>query len=167
MNKFDVSALWKDFHTRQKLLAVIGVAAVVFAMFYWTNQIISNFRNESAAAAKLTAERIVNVQKRILEINDKNANSKVLTNGLLSYVQDMGANMGIASKFTNIRLVSAQGRQEQVTFRSEGLVYQQLILIVRDLEQYDNVWVKSFMLTKRFDNPKRIDVSWDVIRSVQ
>lgn len=153
-----------DFYTRQRLMLVFIAVGVVFMVFYWTYLVADSrkaFAHEEAARLQ---ERINTVKVLSVQLEDRLRYAKQLNKGLLSYVQELGENTG--SSIVNIRLVSSSAQQEQVSFRAENLVYQEFITILRDIEQYDNVWVKSITVNKRFDNPQRIDVAWDIVRSM-
>jgi hypothetical protein len=166
LNRLNIEKL-QDFHTRQKLLSYFLAVISVIALFYWTQTIISTKRADMQAATVATKERIIRVQGEIQKLQDKQQNVKLLSTGLQSYIQIMGQNMGISAKFVNIKLINSVNRQEQVSFRSENLVYKDLSAILQDFEQYDNIWVKSVYISKRFDNPKRLDIAWDIVRAIQ
>ncbi len=170
-NSLNLNALsgagFQDFQTRQKLLTYFLAALLVLALFYWTSTILSSKKAEIQSTATAARERIVRVQSEIQKLQDKELNAKPLNTALPSYIQGMGQRMGMSAKFVNIRPVSSTGKQEQVSFRSENLVYKDFSAILQDFEQYDNVWVKSVQLAKRFDNPKRLDVIWDIVRTTQ
>jgi hypothetical protein len=153
-----------DFHNRQKILLVALIVLGVCMLFYWTNAILAEKRASTIAAAENTKDRIVRVHTLMHRIDDKRINARTLDTGLLSFVQGMGNRTEIRGKLVNIRLVSSANRQEQVTFRTENLVLKEFADVLKDIEQYDNVWIRSLVITKRFDNPMRLDVSWDIIR---
>jgi len=157
----------KDFHTRQILLKYFLVTMLVIALFYWTHTIMSAKQADIHSTVIATKERIARVESEIQKLQDKQQNVKLLNTGLLSYIQVMGQKMGISAKFVNIKLVNSGNRQEQVSFRSENLVYKDFLAILQDLEQYDNTLVKNIVIAKRFDNPKRLDITWDIVRAVQ
>ena len=166
LNSFNIGKL-NDFHFRQKALTYFLVVMFIAALFYWTHAIISAKRDDMQSEVTASKERIVRVQSEIQKLQEKQQNVKPLSAGLQSYIQTLGQRMGISAKFVNIKLVNSGNRQEQVSFRSENLVYNDFSAILQDFEQYDNVWIKSVSITRRFDNPKRLDVAWDIVRAMQ
>jgi len=155
-----------DFHSRQRILLIGLIVAGVFTAFYWTNDILTDRRASTAATVENTQDRIARVLTLMQRAEHNRINARTLDTGLLSFVQGMGNRTEIRGKLVNIRLVSSANRQEQVTFRTENLVLKELANVLRDIEQYDNVWITSLVITKRFDNPQRLDVNWDIVRSM-
>jgi hypothetical protein len=163
----DLTAKLGNFQTRQRILMVFAVVAGVFLLFYWTAAAVSSQQAKSANYAADTQLRLADVQRFIMQRQSTMQSARVLRTGLMSHVQNIKAKYGLPGDIVNIRLVNSSGdnaRQEQVSFRAENMIYQEFITILTDLEQYDNVWVKSVSVTKRFDNTQRIDITFDVIR---
>jgi hypothetical protein len=82
-------------------------------------------------------------------------------------VQSLSGQLSEGGKFTNIKIINTTLRQEQVSFKTENLVYNDFVNILKELESYGNIQVKSLLVNKRFDNPKRIDALWDIVRVEQ
>ncbi|MDR2883544.1 MAG: hypothetical protein LBV09_00365 [Deferribacteraceae bacterium] len=161
------TAALSDYHNRQRLLLIVLICLGVFMAFYWTNGFLADSRRSTAATITTVKERISKVQTLVDRIEDKSTNAKTLDTGLLSYSQGLSSSAKVGSKLMSIKLVSSANRQEQVTFRTENLVINDLNNILQDIEQYDNVWIRALSITRRFDNPKRIDASWDIVRGAE
>jgi mannitol-1-phosphate/altronate dehydrogenase len=161
-----LTVLFKDFRFRQRFMTgLLSVLAAVF-LFYAAGALFGNAVSASATRSAQLKERIENVKTRIARIEKTAAGSKVLSAGLLTHVQSLGERVTGGGKFTNIKLVNTALRQEQVTFKTENLVYNDFVNILKEFESYDNIQLKSLSVNKRFDNPKRIDAVWDVARTM-
>lgn len=147
---------------RRSISTIFVVCSCIFLIFYWTYSFISSRSDDIRRQAELSAEKIYDV-KSFLNIINGASKQRSLDSSLLSYVQNM--NTFMQDKITNIKLAGAFNSTEQVSFRAENLTYADIVKIIKDLEQYGNVSVKSLMINKRFDNPKRADSVWDVVRT--
>jgi hypothetical protein len=163
---FNFSSILREPKSRQTFLTYFVAAAVIFLLFYNTLRILNGMIEEKSAVTEQSIKQIAVVQKRTQEAKELLNSEKTLETGLMSYVQSLSSHLGRDGKLVNIRLVSSQPKQEQVSFRSENLVYIDFLSILSDIEQYDNLWIKSYTLSKRFDNALRIDVVWDIVRVI-
>jgi hypothetical protein len=162
----DFSSILKDPKARQNTLAYFVIATVIFLLFYNTSRILNGMIEEKNTETEQSVKQLAVVQKRIQEAKELLNSGKTLETGLMSYVQSLSSHLGRDGKLVNIRLVSSQPKQEQVSFRSENLVYIDFLSVLSDIEQYDNLWIKSYTLSKRFDNTMRVDVVWDIVRII-
>ena len=160
-----VKELLSDFNTRQRILTIFMGTAIIFMIFFWTATIINARTQRLEKRISDTYERIETARNNVIAIDYRRRNTQKLSTGLFTYIQALNTKLHLRGAVTGNRLVSSQSSQEQVAFRTENLVYEEFIAILRDFEMYDNVQVKNLTLRKRFDNPGRIDVSWDLTRS--
>jgi hypothetical protein len=165
LEKFN--ALFKDFHFRQRVMTALLVILTVFFIFYITFALFEEAVNASVKRAEQLEERISNVKTRAAQIDKDTAQTKTLTTGLLTYVQGLSGQLSGGGKFTNIKIVNTTVRQEQISFKTENLVYNDFIKITKEFESYGNLQIKSLSVNKRFDNPRRIDALWDIVRIEQ
>ncbi|MDR2870813.1 MAG: hypothetical protein LBV04_10210 [Deferribacteraceae bacterium] len=169
MNKAAIKELFEKlsgFQTRQRALLIFVVLAVAFLLFYWTGMAVNNQKVKAESYTADTQMRLADVQRFMVIQQSGRQDVRKLDAGLLSHIQGIKGRYGLNGDIVNIRLVSSgtANQQEQVSFRAENLVYQEFTAILNDLEQYDNIWVKTVNVSKRFDNTERIDVAFDVIR---
>ena len=153
-----------NFQTRQKVLLLVVIAPTLILIFDLSSRAVSSQKQRAENAVTDARIRLDDVQRYIVMRQSSQQNAQRLDAGLLSYIEGIKQRHTIQGDIVNIRLVNSANRQEQVSFRAENLVYQEFVAILNDLEQYDNIWIKTISLTKRFDNPLRIDVAFDIIR---
>jgi hypothetical protein len=161
--------MMSDFRTRQRVMMVLAGGVLIFLIFYWTHMLEARKIQSLEASIAATYARTDEVIGYAAQIKFNERSTASLSTGLLSYIQNMPGRLPIAGQIINLRMVAQSGtanRQEQVSFRTENLVYKEFLDILADLERYDNVWVKSMTLTKRFDNPMHIDIGWEVVRGL-
>ncbi|MDR2400296.1 MAG: hypothetical protein LBD73_01425 [Deferribacteraceae bacterium] len=159
--------LFKDFHFRQQFMTALLVALAVVFIFYGTFVLFGESVQASIKNAEQLQERVTNVKSSIAKIEKNTAQTKTLSTGLLTYVQGLSGQLTGGGKFTNIKIINATTRQEQVSFKTENLVYNDFVNLLKEFENYGNVQIKSLSVNKRFDNPKRIDALWDIVRAEQ
>lgn len=151
-------------NVQQKAVFIAAAAAFVLLLFLVTALVISSKRANAEQLALNAADRLRLTQVLTIRALDAQNNSKTLTTALQPHIEGIAPRFSLQGSIVNIRLINSSGGQEQVSFRAENLVYREFTYILNDLEQYDNVWVKSLSISRRYDNPNRIDVSFDIIR---
>jgi hypothetical protein len=166
-NIAELRTLFKDFHFRQRFMMALLASLAVFFLFYGAFTIFGEAVSASAKRSEDLRERIVNVKTRIAKIEKNSSQTKILTTGLLTYVQSLNGQVSAEGKITNIKMLSTTMRQEQVSFKTENLVYNDFVKLLKEFEGYGNLQIKSLAVNKRFDNPKRIDALWDMVKAEQ
>jgi type II secretory pathway component PulM len=166
-NLTTLNSLLKDFHFRQRFMSIILAVLAVFFVFYITFAIFEQTIQASTMRSQQLQERVAGVKTSIAKIERNTSQTKILSTGLLTYVQNLNGQLSGTGKFTNIRVVNNTLRQEQVSFKTENLVYNDFVKILKEFESYANLQIKSISVNKRFDNPKRIDALWDLVRLEQ
>ena len=161
----NIKALLSDFNARQRMLTIFMASAIIFMIFFWTNTIINAQTEKLNTRINDTYERIESARRNAVIIDYRRRNTQKLSTGLFTYIQGLSGKLRLRVAITGTRLVSSQSNQEQVSFRTENLVYEEFVGILKDFEQYDNIQVKNLSIRKRFDNPRHIDANWDIIRS--
>ena len=161
----NIKALLSDFNARQRMLTIFMASAIIFMIFFWTNTIINAQTEKLNTRINDTYERIESARRNAVIIDYRRRNTQKLSTGLFTYIQGLSGKLRLRAAITGTRLVSSQSNQEQVSFRTENLVYEEFVGILKDFEQYDNIQVKNLSIRKRFDNPRHIDANWDLIRS--
>ena len=149
---------------QQKAVVIGAAVAVVLLLFVITGVVLSSKKEDAEIMAQTAHDRLRLAQVLTIRALDAQNNSKALSTSLQQHIEGIGPRYSIRGAILNIRLINSSNKQEQVSFRAENLVYKEFTYILNDLEQYDNVWVKSVDIKKRYDNPERIDVSFDVVR---
>ncbi|MDR2104894.1 MAG: hypothetical protein LBP51_03960 [Deferribacteraceae bacterium] len=157
--------LLKDFHFRQRFMTILFAILAAFFIFYGTFALFEEAALAANNRSEQLKERISNIKTRLAKV--ENAQTKSLSMGLLTYVQSLSGQLSGGGKFTNIKIINTTLRQEQISFKTENLVYNEFVKLLKEFESYGNVQVKSLLINKRFDNPKRIDALWDIVRVEQ
>ena len=158
---------YRSFYTRYKQQILTGFVVVmgIFFVFYWTNAFLSSQINNAKTRADNTYSKLEKVANMAGQIQfAKKSGINAMTKTLLVYVQDTGAALGISDKIVNLRPVSASKGIEHVTLRLENLYYDEFIKFIADIEKYDNLSIKVINFNKRYDNPKMIDSSIEIVK---
>ena len=158
---------YKNFYiqNKQQILTVFVVVMSIFFLFYWTNLFLSSKLTSSIEKADNTYKKLENVANMAGQIQfAKSKGVNAMTQSLLVFIQNTGSSIGIADKIINLRPISASKGIEHVSLRMENLYYDELINFIRDIEKYDNLSIKVITFNKRYDNPKMIDASLEVVK---
>lgn len=158
---------YKNFYiqNKQQILTVFVVVMSIFFLFYWTNLFLSSKLASSIEKADNTYKKLENVANMAGQIQfAKSRGVNAMNQSLLVFIQNTGSSIGIADKIINLRPISASKGIEHVSLRMENLYYDELINFIRDIEKYDNLSIKVITFNKRYDNPKMIDASLEVVK---
>lgn len=158
---------YKNFYiqNKQQILTVFVVVMSIFFLFYWTNLFLSSKLASSIEKADNTYKKLENVANMAGQIQfAKSRGVNAMNQSLLVFIQNTGSSIGIADKIINLRPISASKDIEHVSLRMENLYYDELINFIRDIEKYDNLSIKVITFNKRYDNPKMIDASLEVVK---
>ena len=158
---------YRSFYTRYKQQILTAFVAVmgIFFLFYWTDAFLSSQINNAKTRADNTYSKLEKVANMAGQIQfAKKSGINAMTKTLLVYIQDTGAALGISDKIVNLRPVSASKGIEHVTLRLENLYYDEFIKFIADIEKYDNLSIKVINFNKRYDNPKMIDSSIEIVK---
>ncbi len=158
---------YRSFYTRYKQQILTAFVAVmgIFFIFYWTDAFLSSQINNAKTKADNTYSKLEKVANMAGQIQfAKKSGINAMTKTLLVYIQDTGAALGISDKIVNLRPVSASKGIEHVTLRLENLYYDEFIKFIADIEKYDNLSIKVINFNKRYDNPKMIDSSIEIVK---
>ncbi len=152
-------------HYKQQILTSFVVVMGIFFLFYWTNA----FLNSKIEAAKTKTENTYKKLEKAANMAGqiqfaKSTGINAMTQTILVYVQNTGSALGISDKIVNLRPVSASKGIEHVTLRLENLYYDEFIKFIADIEKYDNLSIKVINFNKRYDNPKMIDSSIEIVK---
>lgn len=158
---------YRSFYTRYKQQILTAFVAVmgIFFIFYWTDAFLSSQINNAKTKADNTYSKLEKVANMAGQIQfAKKSGINAMTKTLLVYIQDTSAALGISDKIVNLRPVSASKGIEHVTLRLENLYYDEFIKFIADIEKYDNLSIKVINFNKRYDNPKMIDSSIEIVK---
>ena len=158
---------YRSFYTRYKQQILTAFVAVmgIFFLFYWTDAFLSSQINNAKTRADNTYSKLEKVANMAGQIQfAKKSGINAMTKTLLVYIQDTGAALGISDKIVDLRPVSASKGIEHVTLRLENLYYDEFIKFIADIEKYDNLSIKVINFNKRYDNPKMIDSSIEIVK---
>ncbi|MDY5050513.1 MAG: hypothetical protein SPF17_03740, partial [Candidatus Mucispirillum faecigallinarum] len=150
---------------KQQILTAFVAVMGIFFIFYWTDAFLSSQINNAKTKADNTYSKLEKVANMAGQIQfAKKSGINAMTKTLLVYIQDTGAALGISDKIVNLRPVSASKGIEHVTLRLENLYYDEFIKFIADIEKYDNLSIKVINFNKRYDNPKMIDSSIEIVK---
>lgn len=158
---------YKNFYIRnkQQILTVFVALMVVFFLFYWTNVFLDSKLSSSLSKAENTYKKLENAANMAGQIQfAKSKGVNAMTLSLLVFIQNTGSEIGISDKIVNLRPVTASKGIEHVSLRMENLYYDELVNFLKAVEKYDNLSIKVINFNKRYDNPKMIDASIEVVK---
>lgn len=158
---------YKNFYIqhKQQILTVFVVIMSIFFLFYWTNLFLSSKLASSIEKADNTYKKLENVANMAGQIQfAKSRGVNAMNQSLLVFIQNTGSSIGISDKIINLRPIGSSKGIEHVSLRIENLYYDELINFIRDIEKYDNLSIKVITFNKRYDNPKMIDASLEVVK---
>lgn len=158
---------YKNFYiqNKQQILTVFVVVMSIFFLFYWTNLFLNSKLNSSIEKADNTYKKLENVANMAGQIQfAKSKGVNAMTQSLLVFIQNTGSSTGIADKIINLRPISASKGIEHVSLRIENLYFDELVNFIKEIEIYDNLSIKVITFNKRYDNPRMIDASLEVVK---
>ena len=158
---------YKNFYIRnkQQILTVFVVIMSIFFLFYWTNVFLDSKLSSSLSKAENTYKKLENAANMAGQIQfAKSKGVNAMTLSLLVFIQNTGSEIGISDKIVNLRPVTASKGIEHVSLRMENLYYDELVNFLKAVEKYDNLSIKVINFNKRYDNPKMIDASIEVVK---
>lgn len=163
IKNFDV----RSFYTRykQQILTAFVIIMGIFFVFYWTNAFLNSKIEQAKVKADNTykkLEKVANMAGQIQAAKSKGINA--MTQTLLVYIQNTGTALGISDKIVNLRPVGSAKGIEHATLRLENLYYDEFVKFIADIEKYDNLSIKVINFNKRYDNPKMIDSSIEIVK---
>lgn len=163
IKNFDVRRFYT--HYKQQILTSFVVVMGVFFIFYWTNAFLTSKIESAKTKADNTYKKLEKAANMAGQIQfAKSTGINAMTQTLLVYIQNTGSTLGISDKIVNLRPVSASKGIEHVTLRLENLYYDEFIKFIADIEKYDNLSIKVINFNKRYDNPKMIDSSIEIVK---
>lgn len=163
IKNFDVRSFYIRY--KQQILTSFVVVMGIFFLFYWTNAFLNSKIESAKTKADNTYKKLEKVANMAGQIQfAKSTGINAMTQTLLVYVQNTGSTLGISDKIVNLRPVGASKGIEHVTLRLENLYYDEFIKFVADIEKYDNLSIKVINFNKRYDNPKMIDSSIEIVK---
>ncbi len=163
IKNFDVRSFYIRY--KQQILTSFVVVMGIFFLFYWTNAFLSSKIESAKTASDNTYKKLEKVANMAGQIQfAKSTGINAMTQTLLVYIQNTGSTLGISDKIVNLRPVGASKGIEHVTLRLENLYYDEFIKFIADIEKYDNLSIKVINFNKRYDNPKMIDSSIEIVK---
>lgn len=163
IRNFDVRSFYIRY--KQQILTSFVVIMGVFFLFYWTNAFLNSKIESAKTKADNTYKKLEKVANMAGQIQfAKSTGINAMTQTLLVYIQNTGSALGISDKIVNLRPVGASKGIEHVTLRLENLYYDEFIKFIADIEKYDNLSIKVINFNKRYDNPKMIDSSIEIVK---
>lgn len=158
---------YKNFYIRykQQILTIFVAIMGVFFLFYWTNLFLDSKLTSAISKSENTYKKLENAANMAGQIQfAKSKGVNAMTLSLLVFIQNTGTEIGISDKIVNLRPVGASKGIEHVSLRMENLYYDELVNFLKSVERYDNLSIKVLNFNKRYDNPKMIDASIEVVK---
>lgn len=163
IKNFDIRSFYIRY--KQQILTSFVVVMGIFFLFYWTDAFLSSKIESAKTASDNTYKKLEKVANMAGQIQfAKSTGINAMTQTLLVYIQNTGSTLGISDKIVNLRPVGASKDIEHVTLRLENLYYDEFIKFIADIEKYDNLSIKVINFNKRYDNPKMIDSSIEIVK---
>jgi len=136
-------SFWEDLHKKEKLALVIGVGLVAALLAYallvkpFADDLISKRENISARYAELTWMQAAALEVRQLTADDTRPKQ---SGSPLKIIDQTARRFGVAPKLKRLE----PGENNQVRIWLEDIVYADLILWLRDLDNKYTIRIDSF-----------------------
>ena len=138
--------------------------ASILLLFYWTHLAFDKSIKAKKNEIQIYKEKIRKVSILISELHQNNGSSEKITGGLLSFFQNTTRKIGLEDKMVVIKPKISDSGYEAAKIRFENLNLNDFISIIKMLDSYSNLKIKHLEITKRFDNPRLINLDLDILR---
>ena len=103
-------------------------------------------------------EKIADLSRQYLALSEmEKKKGRMLKGGLLGYIQKSSGSIGISDNIGSIKPLP--GDREAVDVLYQKLDLAQIISIFREIDGVSNLRVRSFSISRRFDNPGLADLN--------
>jgi hypothetical protein len=150
---------------KESFLIIFILITSVCLLFYWTHLAFNKKYLSILKETQVYKEKIKKVKKLSLKLKNNNFSTKKVSSGLLSFYQIQTRNIGLENKLVVIKPKITDSGSETVVVRYEKLNFNELMSVIKITDSYSNLNIKSFEISKRFDNPKLIDLNMEIMRS--
>ncbi len=156
---------WIDTNNKEILYINLLVIVVIFFVFYWTHVLVSSKIADTKSNIDSLKHRLINVQELVTDIKCNSSSPFELKKGLLAFIQQVTAYKNLSDKISNLQTVNSSSNHETVSMKLESLNLEQIIYIIKHIEQYNNLYIKHLEITKRFDDPQLADMTIQIVKN--
>jgi len=145
----------------EKELEIFFILLTFFLIFYWTYIIFENgiIKYKNLQIEKIEKYyKINNLVSQVKIKGNKRIHNITLKGSLLSNFQKIAKQVHLENKILSIKPDSLS-KNENIKIRLESLDYKELIILLKKLEKYSNISIKTLLIRKRFDNPQFVDIT--------
>ncbi len=133
-------------------------------IFYWTFYIINEKIKENRGREIYLKAKLVKVASLVNEVK-RERKKRILNKGLLTFLQQVSSSLNLSDKLLTIKSGLSKGNMEVVNARFESMNMKEIVYLLKEIEKYGNIEVRSFVLKKRFDDPGFADVHIEIVKA--
>jgi hypothetical protein len=142
---------------------VIFTACIL--IFYWTHKIFNYFSSNISSETRVITEKILKAEILSQKIKSSQKSSgHVIKTSLLAFMQNKTANLGLEDKLIILKPKTDLKGIEGAVLRFERFNLNDFITLIELLDKYENIKIDSFIVTKRFDNPKLVNLNMEIYK---
>ena len=159
----------REFINKNKddILAIIIASVMIFLLFYWTHLFFESKRKNIISKTQLKHNLVLKVNDLYSKFQmDKDGKNKMISGGLLSFVQKVGNDLGMEEKIASLKPKTAQGDRSAVSVRFEQLNLNDIINILSRIDAYSDLEIDSLSLNRRFDDKNLADLYMEISKMI-
>ncbi len=147
---------------REPILIAITLIIGSFLIFYWTYSYFSSKETELKNKVKTVCYQVKKAEELYNKIKIQPKYTNRWKSGILNLFQKMGKDLSISNKIVSIRPKQDPNFSEIATVRIENVGLDELVRILKYVENYSNLRITSFTLNKSFTDPTKGNIVMDV-----
>ncbi len=134
------------------IVAILAILLTIYNFIYWEKKI--NYKRQSIYNQ---IQKLKKSKQLYLKIKLAKTNSNLFKDNLLIFVQKLGEKAKIREKILSTTPLS-QEESDAIKVKIKALNLNELLNIFAIIDQYDNIEVKQFTITKNFSSPQLLDL---------
>ncbi len=131
---------------------IVIIFLTAYNFIYWEKKI--NFKKQDIL---YKLKKLEKSEQLYLKIKFAKTNSNLFKDNLLIFVQKLGEKAKVKEKILSTTPLS-QEEGEAIKVKIKALNLNELLNIFNIIDQYDNIEVKQFVITKNFTSPDLLDL---------
>lgn len=149
-------------NSRDQLAVFFVVLAGCFLLFYWTHSAFETVRDNVVSETNVIVEKIAKVDELMKAAKSNTKRTQTVNTSLLAFMQNETSRFGLDTKMTVLKPKTAAGSKESATVRFEQFDLNDMLNLIGMVDQYENLLIDSFGVTKRFDDAELVNISMEI-----
>ncbi len=149
---------------KETFLTLFVIISIIALIFYWTHLAFNNVIKSKQNEINIYKEKIQKVKSLTAKLKQNTSSYKRINGGLLSFFQNQTKKLGLEDKLIVIKPKMTESGDEAAIIRYEKLNFNEFIKITKLIDDYSDLKIKHLEISKRFDNPKLINLDMEILR---